>query len=58
VFVVDWRRGELLGSVTVTGGVQELYDVAILPQTQRPRAIGFRDEDIQFLLNIGPAEAL
>jgi uncharacterized protein (TIGR03032 family) len=58
VFVVDLKRGEILHNIEVTGSVQELYDVAILPNTQRPRAVSLTSEDIHFLLGIGEARAL
>jgi uncharacterized protein (TIGR03032 family) len=53
VFVVDCRRGEIIHDMEVTGGVQELYDVAILPNTRRPRAVSLNTEDIYYLLSIG-----
>lgn len=58
VFVVDCRRGEIVHSITIGGGVQELYDLAVLPGVQRPRCIGFGTDDIHYLLGIGPREGL
>ncbi len=58
VFVVDIKRGEILHQIEVTGGVQELYDVALLPDTRRPRAIGFDTDDIHYLLSIGDKQGL
>jgi uncharacterized protein (TIGR03032 family) len=58
VFVVDWRRGEVVHDLAVTGGVQELYDVAVLPNVRRPRAVGFAADDIHYLLSIGTPQSL
>ena len=58
VFVVDLKRGEIIHDIVVTGGMQELYDVAILPNTRRSRAVSLDSEDIYFLLRIGEKQEL
>jgi uncharacterized protein (TIGR03032 family) len=56
VFIVNWRNGKLVHFLRISGGVQEIYDIAILPSTFKPGGVGFEDEDIEFVLNIGPGE--
>ena len=56
IFVVNWRTGRLVHFVRITGGVQEVYDVAVLPETFRPQARAIDDERVETLLNIGPEE--
>jgi uncharacterized protein (TIGR03032 family) len=53
--VIDLRTGDTVHWVRVGGMVSELYDVAVLPGVTRPMALGFKTEEIQSLLNIGPA---
>jgi uncharacterized protein (TIGR03032 family) len=57
-FVVNLRRGVLEHEVEISGAVQELYDVAVLPGVRHPRALGFLTDDIHYLLHIAPPEAL
>jgi uncharacterized protein (TIGR03032 family) len=57
IFIVNWRTGKLAHFVRITGGVQEVYDVAVLPETFRPQARAIDDERVETLLNIGPEEA-
>jgi uncharacterized protein (TIGR03032 family) len=44
--VVDLRTGETVHTLTLTGVVRELYDVALLPGVQRPGALGFKTDEI------------
>ena len=32
----------------VEGVVQELYDIAIIPGVKRPKALGFKSDEIRF----------
>jgi uncharacterized protein (TIGR03032 family) len=47
LLVVDLRSGDVVHSLTLTGVVRELYDVAILAGVQAPSALGFRTEEIR-----------
>lgn len=58
LFVVDLRRGKIEHEVEISGAVQELYDVAVLPGVRQPRALGFLTDDIQYLIHIAPPESL
>lgn len=42
--------------LTIEGVVEELYDVAVLPGVIRPSVLGFRTEDIRFLVRRPCAE--
>lgn len=56
--VIDLRTGDTVYWVRIGGMVSELYDVAILPDVTRPMALGFKTDEIQSLLSIGPAASL
>jgi hypothetical protein len=38
--------------------VRELYDVAVLPEVIRPMALGFKTDEIQRTIAIGPPGVL
>ncbi len=50
--VVDLRSGDVVHSLTITGVVRELYDVAILAGVRTPSALGFRTEEIRRTITI------
>jgi len=50
ICVVNLTTGDVEHSLTMEGVVQELYDVAMLPDVVRPRALGFRTEEIRFFV--------
>ena len=50
--VVDLRTGDVVHSLTITGLVRELYDVAILPGVRAPSALGFKTEEIRRTITI------
>jgi uncharacterized protein (TIGR03032 family) len=52
LLVVDLRSGDIVHSLTITGIVQELYDVAILRGVTMPSALGFKSEEIRRTLTI------
>jgi uncharacterized protein (TIGR03032 family) len=56
--VVDLRSGDVVHWVRLEGMVSELYDVVTLPNVVRPMALGFKTEEIQRLLTVGPAGVL
>lgn len=51
--VIDLARGEVVHWVRFDG-LTELCDVAVLPDTVRPAALGLAGEDIRRVLSIGP----
>jgi len=58
LYVIDLRSGDLVHWVRIEGVVRELYDVVVLPQTRRPMAVGFKTDEIQRMLSIGPEQSL
>lgn len=58
IFVVNLKLGKVVHAVRISGAVQEVYDIAILSNTLRPRAEGSASEALDFMLNIGPQQSL
>ena len=52
--VVDLRSGDLVDWLWLTGVVQELYDVVVLPGVRRPSALGFKTDEIRRTLSVSP----
>lgn len=50
--VVDLKRGDMVGWVRIEGVVRELYDVAVLPDVVRPSLIGFKSDDVRYVISI------
>ena len=58
LFFIDLRTGDVAHWLRVEGMVRELYDVAVLPQVTRPMALGFKTDEIQRIVAIGPQGSL
>ncbi len=58
LLVIDLKTGNVTHWLRVEGMVRELYDVAVLPQVSRPMALGFKTDEIQRLIAIGPQGSL
>jgi uncharacterized protein (TIGR03032 family) len=52
--VIDLRTGDCIAWLHLEGMVTELYDVVVLPGAVRPMALGFKTDEIQRILSIGP----
>ncbi len=50
--VVDLERGEMVGWVRIDGIVRELYDVAVLPNAKCPSLIGFKSDEVRYVISI------
>lgn len=50
--VFDLDRGDMVGWVRIEGVVRELYDVAVLPNVRRPSLIGFKSEEVRFVISV------
>jgi len=48
--VVNLATGDVEHRLVIEGVVEELYDVAVLPGVIRPMVIGFRSDEIRFLI--------
>ena len=53
LLVINLKTGDTVHSLRLEGGVQELYDVALLPQIRRPMMIGFKSDEIRRIVTIG-----
>ena len=51
--VIDLRSGDLVHWLWLSGVVQELYDVVVLPGVRRPSALGFKTDEIRRTLSVG-----
>jgi uncharacterized protein (TIGR03032 family) len=56
--VIDLRSGDSVHWLRLEGMVTELYDVVALPGVVRPMALGFKTDEIQRTLSIGPEGVL
>jgi len=54
--IIDLRSGDIVHWLRIEGVVNELYDVAVLPGVQRPTALGFKTDEINRVITIGPEE--
>ena len=53
LMVIDLNTGDIVHWLRITGIIQELYDVAVLPGVERPMALGFKSEEIRRTITIG-----
>lgn len=51
--VIDLKTGDLAHSLRISGVVEELYDVVVLPGVIRPMALGFVSDEIRHMVTIG-----
>jgi uncharacterized protein (TIGR03032 family) len=47
VYVIDLSSGDTVHWLRIEGSVEELYDVVVLPDVVRPKAFGFKTDDIR-----------
>ena len=50
--VFDLNSGDLIAWVRIAGVVRELYDVAVLPNVARPSLIGFKSDEVGYIISI------
>lgn len=48
ICIVNLRTGDIEHRLEIDGLIQEIFDVAVLPGVTRPKALGFRNEEIRF----------
>ncbi len=53
IAVVDLRSGDLVHNIRFEGIIEELYDVAVLPDTRRPLLLGFKTDEIKRMIRPG-----
>jgi len=54
ILVIDLRTGDVRHWLRITGVIAELYDVVALSGVVRPMALGFRTEEVQRMITVGP----
>ena len=52
--IIDLRSGDIVHWLRISGIVEELYDVAVLPGVRQPMALGFKSDEIRHTITIGP----
>jgi uncharacterized protein (TIGR03032 family) len=52
LLVIDLTSGETTAWVRIEGLVRELYDVAVLPNVRQPKLIGFKSDDVRYVISI------
>ncbi len=57
LMVIDLRSGDAVHWLNISGIVEELYDVALLPGVVRPMALSFKTDEIRRTVTLGPANA-
>jgi hypothetical protein len=50
MMVIDLTNGAIVHWLRFEGIVTELYDVQVIPQVQRPMALGFQTDEIAQLI--------
>ncbi|VXD17943.1 hypothetical protein PL8927_600188 [Planktothrix serta PCC 8927] len=50
--VIDLNTGAIVHWLRLEGIVTELYDVQIIPEAQKPMALGFQTEEIAKLITL------
>lgn len=51
--IIDLRNGDIVHWLRISGMVEELYDVAVLPGVRQPMALGFKSDEIRRTITIG-----
>lgn len=52
VAIIDLHAGDMIAWVRIEGVVRELYDVAVLPNCRCPSLIGFKTDEVRYVLSI------
>ena len=52
VYVVDIETGRTVGFIIFTKGIEELFDITVIPNFTSPNVIGFDEETIDGLYTL------
>ncbi|MGB3405795.1 MAG: TIGR03032 family protein [Microcoleaceae cyanobacterium] len=58
LMVIDLETGKIVHRLQLEGVITELYDVQVLPNVQRPMALGFKTDEISRILTLDPIQSL
>ena len=50
--IVDLTSGDVVHGLRLSGIVEELYDVVVLPEVRRPMALGFKTDEISRIVTV------
>lgn len=50
--VIDLRTGDIVHWLRIDGYIEEMYDVAVLPNVRRPMALGFKTDEIRRVITV------
>ncbi len=54
--VIDLERGAIVHWLEISGKMEELYDVIVIPDTVRPMAVGFQNDEINKFVHMPTPE--
>jgi uncharacterized protein (TIGR03032 family) len=54
LYIIDLTRGDAVHWLRISGVIEELYDVAVLPGIHRPMVIGLQSDEIRRVLSLAP----
>ena len=58
LIVINLQTGDTVHSLTITGVIQELFDVRTIHGALAPMAIGFQNDEIRRLISVETDERL
>ena len=50
--VIDLNRGDMIAWARIEGVVRELYDDAVIPSVKRATLIGFKTDEVRFVISV------
>ena len=56
LFVINLQTGDIVHWLRIEGVVSQLYDVVVLPQTRRLMVLGFKTDEVNRTISIGPEQ--
>ena len=56
--IFDLAGGDMVAWARIEGVVRELFDVAVLPNVRRPSLVGFKSDEVKYLISIDETEPI
>lgn len=53
IYFIRLDNGQIVHKLTITGSVEEIYDVALLPNTQSPLLVGTQGQEVRSFIKFG-----
>lgn len=54
--MINLQTGDIVHWLRIEGVVSQLYDVVVLPQTRPPMVLGFKTDEVNRTISIGPEQ--